>query len=84
MFCVPDFSVWNYYPDFSWSLFIKAVTLPPKTNYVFNIKIYLYEKKAFINSIVILFGFCKPQCAEWWKWEWERKWLWKWEWTPYS
>ena len=41
-------------------------TFAPENKLLFNIKFYLYEKKAFIISIVILFGFRKPECTEWW------------------
>lgn len=60
MFCVPDFSVWNYYPDFSWSLFIKAVHLLPKIVFIVkqlkNRINYGKEINFFYWSLPILFA----------------------------
>ena len=57
MFCVPDFSVWKYYPDFSWSLFIKAVPLPPKTNYCLTSKFIYMRKKHLLTALLFCLAF---------------------------
>ncbi len=57
MFCVPDFSVWKYYPDFSWSLFIKAVPLPPKTNYCLTSKFIYMRKKHLLSALLFCLAF---------------------------